>query len=129
MNKELNTRQDINFLIHTFYAKVREDEMLGPVFNFVVKDWPEHLERLTDFWESSLLLSGSYKGNPAEVHRQVDKRVNNSISMEHFGRWLHLWFSTIDAHFNGKNADIAKNRARSMSTHMFLRIFESRNKE
>lgn len=126
MSRELNKREDIRFLIDTFYGKVRKDEMLGPIFNFIVEDWPEHLERLTDFWESSLLLSGSYKGNPAQVHRQVDKSVNNSISMEHFGRWLHLWFATIDEHFSGKNAEIAKNRARNMSAHLFLRIFEGR---
>lgn len=128
MKKELNSRENISFLIHTFYGKVQQDGMLGPVFNSVVEHWPEHLERLTDFWESSLLLSGTYKGNPAQVHRQVDSSVNNSIGMEHFGRWLHLWFATIDEHFMGKNADLAKNRARNMSTHMFLRIFEGRKK-
>ena len=126
MKKELNSRKEINFLIKTFYGKVRKDEMLGPIFNLVVKDWPEHLELLTDFWESSLLLSRKYSGNPAQVHKQVDRTVNNKISMEHFGRWLHLWFSTIDEYFNGVNAELAKNRARNISTHLFLRIFESR---
>ena len=128
MKRELNNRENINFLINTFYARVRKDEMLGPIFNFIVEDWPEHLERLTNFWESSLLLKSSYRGNPTEAHRQVDQRVHNSINMEHFGRWLHLWYTTIDEYFTGPTADLAKNRARNMSTHMFLRIFESRKK-
>ncbi len=128
MKRELNSRDDIHFLINTFYGKVRDDEMLGPIFNSIVENWPAHLERLTDFWESSLLLSGSYSGNPVHAHREADRQVDNSINMEHFGRWLHLWFSTIDEHFSGKNAEMAKNRARNMSTHMFLRIYESRPK-
>lgn len=126
IKKELEKREDIRFLIHTFYAKVREDEMLGPIFNAIVEDWPEHLERLTDFWESSLLLKRSYTGNPAKVHKEVDKQVNNSIGMAHFGQWLHLWLTTIDAHFSGTNAEIAKNRARKMSTQLFLHIYEGR---
>lgn len=128
MKRELKKREDISFLIHTFYAKVRKDEMLGPVFNAIVQNWPEHLERLTDFWESSLLLSRSYRGNPSRAHQEADRQVHHSISMEHFGRWLHLWFSTIDEHFRGETAQIAKNRARNMSTHLFLRIFEGRPK-
>ena len=128
MKPELKERKDISFLIHTFYSRVREDEMLGPIFNSIISDWPAHLERLTDFWETNLLLSRSYRGNPAQAHREVDRQVDNSISMEHFGRWLQLWLGTIDAHFQGTNAELAKNRARNMSTHLFLRIFEARPK-
>lgn len=128
MKKELEKREDIRFLIHTFYAKVREDEMLGPIFNAIVEDWPEHLERLTDFWESSLLLKRSYRGNPAQVHKEVDSRVNHRIRMAHFGQWLHLWLTTIDEHFSGTNAEIAKNRARRMSTQLFLHMYEGRSK-
>lgn len=126
MKKELNTRENIRFLIHTFYGRVREDEMLGPIFNTIVQDWPDHLERLTGFWETSLLLTRTYQGNPAQAHKEVDKQMNHRITMEHFGRWLHLWYTTIDEHFTGSYAELAKNRARNMSTHMFLRIFESR---
>lgn len=126
--KDLNQREDISFLIHTFYAKVREDEMLGPIFNSIIQDWPAHLERITSFWETSLLHKGSYRGNPGQVHREVDRQVNHSLEMEHFGRWLQLWHHTIDSHFQGTNAEIAKGRARNMATHLFLRIFEARPK-
>ena len=81
MKRELNQREDIQILIHTFYGRVREDEMLGPIFNGIVEDWPAHLDRLTDFWETSLLLSGSYKGNPTKAHQQVDRKVNYSINI------------------------------------------------
>ena len=126
MKKTLDRREEINLLINIFYARVRQDSMLGPIFNTVIQNWPEHLERLTDFWETNLLFTRNYKGNPIQVHAEVDRQVNGSITIEHFGRWLELWYSTIDEHFMGLNAEKAKNRARNMSTHMFLKIFESR---
>lgn len=126
MRKELDDRENINFLIKAFYTRVQEDEMLGPIFNSIIQDWPEHFERLTDFWETNLLFTRAYKGNPILVHNNVDRRMNNMITMEHFGRWLQLWFESIDEHFIGKHAENAKNRARNLSTHMFLKIYESR---
>ena len=123
----LNDRIAINFLIKTFYAKVRKDDLLGPVFNSQVRDWPEHLERLTDFWETNLLFRRVYKGSPLKAHIDTDKRTGQSITTEHFGRWLQLWFETIDRHFYGEHADRAKNHARKMSTHLFMKIFQSRD--
>lgn len=122
----LNDRVEINFLVKNFYAKVRKDDLLGPVFNPQVKDWPEHLERLTDFWETNLLFRRVYKGNPLKAHIGTDKRIGQSITTNHFGRWLELWFETINQHFYGEHADRAKNRARKMSTHMFMKIFQSK---
>lgn len=124
--EELNNRENISLLVHTFYGKIRKDEMLGPIFNGIIKDWPEHLDRLTDFWETNLLFTRKYKGNPLEVHNEVDRRMDQVITMEHFGRWLQLWLNTIDGLFTGKNAEVAKSRARKMSTIMFLSIFRSR---
>jgi hemoglobin len=124
--KDLNNRANINQLVNTFYAKVRADEMLGPIFNQVIQDWPAHLKRLTDFWERTLLSHKVYKGNPIAAHNKVDEEMGNSITMVHFGRWLQLWFSTIDENFEGENATLAKHRARKMSTLMFLAIFNNR---
>ena len=124
--KELDNRENIALLIHTFYGRIRKDEMLGPIFNRIIQQWPEHLEKLTDFWETNLLFTRNYKGNPLKAHSDADEKVNNTITMEHFGKWLQIWFSTIDELFEGRNAEVAKQRARKMSTMMFLKIFENR---
>ena len=123
----LNNRTDINFLVKTFYAKVRKDDMLGPIFNLQVQNWPEHLKRLTDFWETNLLFRRAYKGNPVKAHIDTDRQVGGSITTDHFGRWLQLWFDTINQHFEGEHAERAKHHARKMSTHLFMRIFQSRD--
>jgi len=74
-------------LVDRFYARVRADAQLGPIFNGAVEDWPEHLRTLASFWSSVMLGSGTYKGNPMAVHlRHVD-----AITPELFERWLGLW--------------------------------------
>ena len=124
--KDLKTREDVYVLVTSFYKKVRKDEILGPFFNSVIKDWDEHFERLTTFWESSLFLKTKYYGNPLEAHVNADKANNNTITELHFGLWLNLWFQTIDELFEGDYAENAKRRARKMGTFLYLKIFEAR---
>lgn len=125
--KEIETREDVSKLVRRFYAKVRQDERLGPIFNSIITDWETHLEKLTDFWESNLFFVQKFKGNPKRAHIEVDQKVDNTIESKHFGQWLNLWYQTIDEHFVGQLADRAKTNARKMSTHLFLKIFQARD--
>jgi hemoglobin len=79
----------IRRLVHAFYAKVRQDPVLGPVFNREVDDWDEHLARLSDFWSSVMLMTGRFKGQPMLVHQRLP-----DIGAAHFGRWLELFRET-----------------------------------
>lgn len=127
--KEIETREDVDLLVRSFYAKVREDELLGPVFNTIIPEnkWPSHLQKLTDFWETGLFGIQKYKGNPVLSHQRADATMNFTIEQEHFGRWLNLWFETIDSLFVGELAVRAKQAARKMSTGQFLAIWNARN--
>ncbi|MGZ0016988.1 group III truncated hemoglobin [Yeosuana sp. AK3] len=127
--KDITTREDVFLLVSSFYEKVRKDDLLAPFFNETIKDWDEHLIRLTTFWESNLFLKTKYSGNPLKVHVNVDKHFNHAISQTHFGVWLNLWFQTVDELFLGEYAENAKSRARKMSTFMYLNIFDSRAKD
>ena len=84
------TEQQLAVLVDRFYAKVREDEVLGPVFNGAIADWPEHLEKLTHFWSSVMLTTGKYKGSPMVAHLQHRDTVRPAM----FDRWLELWRET-----------------------------------
>src|SRR5690242_11461624 len=42
----------IESLVRRFYAKVREDAVLGPIFDAKIHDWEPHLERMCAFWSS-----------------------------------------------------------------------------
>lgn len=78
---------ELERLIPRFYARVREDPRLGPVFNDIVEDWPGHLEKLVAFWSSVMLGSGRYKGNPVMAHGRHSARMPPEL----FARWLELW--------------------------------------
>jgi hemoglobin len=75
-------------LVDRFYDKVTAEPVIGPVFNAVVHDWPEHKRLLTSFWCSVALQANSYRGNPMAVHRRLPIRA------EHFDHWLGLWRAT-----------------------------------
>lgn len=124
--KTIEERSDVAFLVNTFYAKIRKDKLLGPIFNAHVADWSEHLEKLTDFWEANLFGIPKFRGNPPAAHQGVDKNENHSISQGHFAHWLQLWFETIDENFEGQIAQKAKDRARRMSTGLYLAIWQGR---
>lgn len=126
--KELKNREDVQLLVETFYGKVRKDKVLGPIFNTIITDWESHLILLTDFWETQLFLKRKYYGNPVTAHQEVDDKMDHSITSEHFGLWLNLWFATIDELFDGETAWIAKNRAQKMSTMLFMQIYQHRQK-
>lgn len=85
------TEPMIHDLVHAFYAKVRVDPALGPVFNRVIGDgWDEHLVKLCDFWSSVLLMTGRFKGTPMATHARLA-----DIRPTHFARWLHLFEQTV----------------------------------
>ncbi len=126
--QDITSRADIENLVRTFYGQVREHPEIGAFFNKTISDWPSHIERLSDFWETNLFFVKAYKGNPLKIHLDVDLRFDQSIQQSHFGNWLELWFSTVDRLFQGKNATLAKERARNMAHIMFIRIFQARQK-
>jgi len=126
--KPIQSREDINILVHTFYSKIRVDELLGPIFNAHIAEdqWPVHLQKLTDFWETNLFGVARFKGSPTQKHINVDRNLNYTIDQTHFGRWIQLWFETIDELYEGEYADKAKNAARKMSTGQFISIWQNR---
>jgi hemoglobin len=102
----ISTRQEIEVLVNSFYDKVKQDELIGPVFNDTAKvNWDEHLPKLYNFWEDLLLGTNNYPGRPFPPH------VHLNLKMEHFERWLTLFFKTIDENFTGLKAEEAKARA------------------
>lgn len=82
------TEAMIRELVHGFYAKVRQDELLGPIFATRITHWDRHLERMCDFWSSVALMSGRYHGRPMQAHLPLPLDAN------HFDRWLALFEDT-----------------------------------
>ena len=116
------TEADLQQLVDAFYAKVRLDPVLGPVFGRAVTDWPEHLEKLGAFWSSVMLTSGRYKGNPVAAHLRQARAIEPAM----FDRWLDLWRETAREALTVSDAaaviEKAERIAESLKLALFFRI-------
>ncbi|MCH2032648.1 MAG: group III truncated hemoglobin [Tenacibaculum sp.] len=128
--KQIENREDVFLLVNSFYKKIKVDEIIGEFFikTIPANEWDSHIQKLTDFWETNLFFVRKFKGNPIKAHRDVDTNFNQTIQQEHFGRWLELWFSTVDEYFYGEKANQAKERARNIASMLFFKIYENRLK-
>lgn len=79
-------------LVDRFYASVRDDATIGPIFDARVEDWPAHLGQMNRFWQSILLGAGNFTGNPMMKHLAIP-----TIGQEHFQIWLRLFYQTLHA--------------------------------
>lgn len=83
-------KADIEKLTRYFYATVRQDDLLGPVFHAKIgKDgavWDVHIAKINEFWASIFLKSRTYKGNPMAKHAGAP-----DITPAHFSHWLELF--------------------------------------
>lgn len=110
MVKEILNIDDIKLLVDTFYAKVREDDLLKDIFGSIIRDrWPEHLEKMYRFWQTVLLGEHTYYGSPFMPHAKLP------VGKAHFDRWIALFYRPVDEHFTGKKAEEVKWRAVKMA--------------
>ncbi|APQ16584.1 group III truncated hemoglobin [Maribacter hydrothermalis] len=128
---EITNREDVSLLVHTFYDKIRQNDMLGPIFNSHITndEWPAHLDKLTDFWETNLFGIAKFKGSPTTKHINVDKSLKHTMSENHFETWLQLWFETIDELYTGELAMRAKESAGRMAAGQFGMVMHYRPEE
>ena len=75
----------IERLVRGFYERVRDDNVLGPIFAAKIEDWEPHLWKMCAFWSSVSLMSGRYHGQPMAKHLPLP------INARHFDRWLALF--------------------------------------
>jgi hemoglobin len=106
------TESEISRLVEQFYAKVRLDPEIGPVFNNAVHNWDAHLALLKDFWSTVLLTTGRYKGNPLLAHFLLP------IEERHFVRWLQLFSETAYEVMSSSQAAIVTRKADLIAMNM-----------
>jgi hemoglobin len=114
---DIATPEDIDRLVATFYGKLLKDPIVGFFFNDIARiDLPEHLPKISAFWQQQLLGRPGYRGQTFAVHSALQKKV--TLKGGHFHRWLFLFDQTIDELFAGPGADGAKVRARNIARSM-----------
>lgn len=124
LKKEIEQIEDIQLLVNSFYDKVRNDKLLGPIFDKIIQDrWPEHLEKMYRFWQTVLLDEHTYHGSPFPPHAKMP------VELEHFNQWIALFFETVDDLFIGEKAERAKWQGNRMAQmfHMKITYFRENN--
>jgi hemoglobin len=111
--RDLESLADCRVLVERFYATATRDPLLGPVFAArLSRTWPEHLDTMSRFWATVLFAERLYQGRPLDRHQGLP------LAQPHFTRWLTLWTESVDALFNGKRAEHAKQGAARMAVRM-----------
>lgn len=106
--------------LDAFYARVRRDPLIGPVFAAAIPDadWPRHMATIQAFWSSVLLKTGRYKGNPFGRHQAL-----GVLTPDHFERWLGLFAETAQARFAPAIADALIERAHRIGDSLKAGLF------
>ena len=108
----------VSRMVETFYAAVRADDMLGPIFAERIEDWPVHLERMKRFWRSILFNSGEFSGNPMLKHLAIP-----GLELRHFSRWLDLFYETLrEAEGHPTATELVGTRARMIADSLLTAI-------
>ena len=109
----------IRHLVDVFYAKIRADSELGPIFERAIPgDWGSHLATMHDFWSSIMLTTGRYHGNPVAIHLRVE-----GIEPRLFARWLALFDETCRELFDDDVAEAFRAKAERIAESLKLALF------
>ena len=126
MKNDINSRGDVERLVTKFYEKVIADPLIGPIFTEVVQvNWEKHLPVMFNFWENALFYTGNYSGNPMMSHQRLNEIF--PLQEQHFNQWVLLFTETVDELFEGEKANLAKQKALSISMILRIKILKEKN--
>ncbi len=108
--KEIKGIEEIKLLVNSFYERIKQDDLLGPIFMDIMQvNWDMHLPKMYDFWDNILFQTGNYKGRPFPPHLHVNEK--EPLTEAHFERWIQLFNETVDELFIGIKAREVKFKA------------------
>jgi hemoglobin len=116
----------IRAVIDDFYAAVRRDPLIGPVFEAKIApdEWADHLDKLCDFWSATLLRTGRYEGRPLPPHLRIPE-----LGEAHFRRWLSLFSDTVGRLCPEEVAALFMDRARRLAPSFRLAVAFNRGED
>ena len=114
--------ESLTALVHGFYADVRADALLGPVFEAALHDrWEPHLARMVDFWSTVALGSKSFRGNVFTKHMAL-----TGVTPDHFAAWVRLWGQHTERLFAPEVANELQVAAHGIARNLFQGYFGSK---
>jgi hemoglobin len=83
--ERIGGEEGIAKLLKHFYADVRQHNLIGPIFNRQIEDWPSHLAKIGQFWARVTGGPSTYAGPMPMKHFPL------GLEAAHFAVWLELW--------------------------------------
>ncbi len=124
MKKEIKTREDIEWIVSSFYEKLFNDDRIAYLFTDVAQiNLETHLPPLCDFWESILFDKNDYAKNVMNIHMDLHRK--SPLTQEHFQIWLQYLFETIDSTYEGVLAQKMKDRANGIAYIMKTKVIKA----
>ncbi|MBM3608066.1 MAG: group III truncated hemoglobin [Alphaproteobacteria bacterium] len=105
----IENEEAVRACVRAFYEVAKSDDLLGPIFNEVIKDWDGHLATMDDFWSAALLGTARYRRAPFPLHLKLD------MGQEHFDRWRDLWVAAAKSSMPGDLGARAASMGESMA--------------
>ena len=78
---------------------MRQHDLIGPVFQAHIEDWPAHIEKIADFWSGLTGGPANYRGGMAWKHLALN------LEEAHFQAWPGLWKRTCHTHLSESQAE------------------------
>jgi len=111
-------------MLDRFYSAVLKDDLIADFFierlddEMISDEWQAHLDLLTEFWVSTILKEGTYKGQPIKPHMHME-----GLKKESFERWLELFFTTVDKFYEKEAADAFKHHSEKIANN-FIKLLK-----
>jgi hemoglobin len=118
-------RERVREFVATFYTEVRKDDLVGPVFERIVAehDWPDHIEKITDFWMAVAFGGAAFRGDAMRKHARI-----RDIDPQHFERWLAVFHRVTDDFWPPHIASLLQCRAQQIAKGLLAGVDAAREK-
>lgn len=112
-------------VVYAFYDKVRNDEMLAPIFNKAIgPKWDHHIEKVYQFWLMATRLGTGYQArNFMLAHLR-----HSAIGAAEASRWLALFKETLEERCSAEIGDVLFDIANRMAENILVGLEKQRQR-
>ncbi len=114
MKYQAINKESLQRLMDVFYAKVRKNEALGPIFNDKIgtddASWEHHKKKIASFWGGIFLGEQDYHGAPLRAHLDLPP-----FPREFFQIWLNLFAESAQMIFEQESAQTILQKAQDIA--------------
>jgi len=121
---DLDTPQNIDSFVASFYEKLLKDDIMAPIFLSDANiDVSAHLPTISLYWQKMLWGDRQYDTNMMKKHRAVN--VKKRFKTMHYQRWIGYFEQTAKESFAGEYTEKALRIANAVIHNMESRMVDA----